>query len=118
MGNLTKQKYYNLLSHALFFWYPGYADNGNGTAMDAARFGVPTLSNDYPAMRCLNEFAHLSMKFMDGFSITKSAVALQNMQENAQLWADQLPSAEELSLATIDHTWRDVYQTVKQIVGW
>ncbi|MBQ9709690.1 MAG: glycosyltransferase, partial [Clostridia bacterium] len=55
MGNMSKEKYHNVLKYAKYFLHPGCADNGNGTAFDAAMLGVPTLSCDDPAMRNMDE---------------------------------------------------------------
>ncbi|WP_331654725.1 hypothetical protein, partial [Anaerosporobacter sp.] len=66
-GNMNKNKYLNILSNARFFMHPGFTDNGNMTAIDAAFLGVPTITSDYPAMRYYETYMQLNMRFFNPF---------------------------------------------------
>lgn len=117
-GNLDKQAYLSCLKHARFLLHPGYGDNGNGTTFDAACMGVPTLSNDYPAMRDLADFCQIPVAFMDAFDEKKMALALLDMEKHAAQHAAQIPSVEVLSSATISHTRYALYREIRRIVGF
>lgn len=117
-GNMTKQAYLSCLKHARFLLHPGYGDNGNGTTFDAACMGVPTLSNDYPAMRDLADFCHIPVVFMDAFDEKKMALALLDMEKRAAQLAAQIPPVEVLRTATISHTRHALYSEIRRIVGF
>lgn len=117
-GNMDKQAYLSCLKHARFLLHPGYADNGNITAFDAACMGVPTLSNDYPAMRDLANFCHIPVTFMDAFDEKKMALALLDMEKHAAQLAAQIPPVEVLRTATISHTRYALYREIRRIVGF
>lgn len=117
-GNMDKQSYLSCLKHARFLLHPGYGDNGNGTTFDAACMGVPTLSNDYPAMRDLADFCHIPVAFMDAFDEKKMALALLNMEKHAAQLAAQIPPVEVLRTATISHTRHALYSEIRRIVGF
>lgn len=117
-GNMDKQAYLSCLKHARFLLHPGYGDNGNGTTFDAACMGVPTLSNDYPAMRDLADFCHIPVAFMDAFDEKKMALALLDMEKHAARLAAQIPPVEVLRTATISHTRYALYSEIRRIVGF
>ena len=117
-GNMEKKVYLSYLKHAMFLLHPGYGDNGNGTTFDAACMGVPTLSNDYPAMRDLADFCHIPVAFMDAFDEKKMALALLDMEKHAAQLASQIPSVEVLRTATISHARYALYREIRRIVGF
>lgn len=116
-GELPKINYQQLLSHAAFVFHPGYGDNGNGTAVDAAGMGIPTLSSDYPAMHYLAEFMGMPMQYMNPFRTESMAEALLDMEKNHEIYSQALPSREKL----MEHDYRAqgeaLYQIIKQVVG-
>lgn len=105
-GNLPKAQYQQLLAGARFFFHPGFADNGNGTAFDAAWLGVPTLSNDYRPMRYYDEQMGLGMRFFqidDGESVVS---ALHEAQRDAAAFSAGVPSREALRRFTVEDPQR------------
>lgn len=114
LGNLTKQEYYGLLNKAQFFFHPGYGDNGNGGAFDAAFLGVRTISSDYPAMREIDSQMGLGMCFFNGRDDEDAASALL-MAEKGYNNTD-MPSKEELIHFTIEDKLlcKNVYDIIKE----
>lgn len=115
-GNLPKIKYIFLLQNAKFLLHPGYADNGNGTAFDAAMLGVPTVSSDYPAMRNMNNIINLGISFFDRKSPDDLAALLFEIQSNSEKFKKRVPANEELSKFTIQNEdlCNEIYKTIKK----
>ena len=115
-GNMNKNKYLNVLSNAKFFMHPGFTDNGNMTAVDAAFLGVPTMSSDYPAMRYYETYMQLNIKFFDPFKPKELKELLFDMEKNYERYKKMLPSPEHLREFTIEKTYYSLYNTVKNII--
>ena len=112
---MPKNQYYAVLQNAKFVMHPGFTDNGNMTAIDAAFLKVPTITSDYPAMRYYEETMHLNMKFFDPFNSKELKNLLFYMEENHADLSNRLPSSEELEKYTIRHTYIQIYNTVKDV---
>ena len=115
-GNMSKNKYLNILGKAKFFMHPGFTDNGNMTAIDAAFLGVPTITSDYPAMRYYEEYMHLNMRFFNPFKPNELKQLLFDMEENHEKYKAMLPPSDRLREFTIEKTYRSLYNTVKNII--
>lgn len=102
MGNLPKVRYEQVLAGAKFFFHPGYGDNGNMTAFDAAWKGVPTLSNDYKVMRYYEEYLHLGIVFFDSTDEDSITQALQYGEAHHEAMAQSLPSRDTLFEYTVE----------------
>lgn len=114
-GNMDKAKYYSILKGAKFMMHPGYADNGNGTVIDAAFMRVPAISSDYPAMRYIENKMDLNIKFFDPFNSRQLAELLLQMETEHELQREKLPSVECLERYTIKHTYEEVYRVIKEV---
>lgn len=114
-GNMDKKKYYSVLKGACFFMHPGFTDNGNMTAIDAAFLRVPTITSDYPAMRYYEEKMGLNMKFFNPFNPKELADLLLQMDDEYKVQMQKLPSYECLERYTIEHTYKELYDTIKDI---
>lgn len=114
-GNMDKKKYYSVLKGAKFFMHPGFTDNGNMTAIDAAFLRVPTISSDYPAMRYYEDKMQLNMRFFDPFDSKELAKLLLEMESESDEQKAKLPLSECLKQYTINHTYKELYDTVKDI---
>lgn len=117
-GNMNKNKYYSILKGACFFMHPGFTDNGNMTAIDAAFLRVPTITSDYPAMRYYEEKMHLNMRFFNPFSSKELTELLLEMEGEHEMQKEKLPSYENLEKYTINHTYKELYDTVKDIFNF
>ena len=116
-GNLPKVQYTKILQRAKFVFHPGYADNGNGTAIDAASLGVPTVCSDYPAMHYISDYTGINAHFFDPFDEDSICEALQAAENNYEEYAAQVPSRDELKQFTVDGTYREIYRIVRSLVG-
>ena len=113
-GNMKKSTYTDVLAKACFIFHPGYGDNGNGTAIDAAGVGVPALSSDYPAMRYLADFMGLSFHYMSAFEPDSMAKALMDMEANYEAYARELPSREQLAERNYRAQGARLYEALKR----
>lgn len=82
MGDLPDARFRRLLAGATFLWHPGLLDNGTFSVLEAAQFGVPSLSSDYPAMHELAEQFHLPLEFSDPRLARDMAAKLKWMELN------------------------------------
>lgn len=114
-GNMDKDKYYRVLKHAKYFMHPGFIDNGNMTAIDAAFLGVPTISGDYPAMRYYEDTMHLNMRFFHPFEVKELSNLLMSMEKDYEKYAELLPKPEELEKYTVNFSYRQIFETVMDI---
>ena len=117
VGNLKKDRYFTLLKNARFFFHPGYADNGNMAFLDAASFGVPTLSHDYPAMRYSADFTGIPVHFMNAFEQKCILAGIEYMENHRDELAARLPSVEQLQRKTVQTTWKSIYDEICAVVG-
>ena len=117
-GDLTKVNYIKILDNAKFVFHPGYGDNGTGTVIDAASFGVPSLSSDYPAMRYLAQFIEIPLQYMTPFDPELMGNALMDMGKNYLQYADLIPDREKLRKYEYRNQAEETYKCIKEIVGF
>ena len=95
--------------------HPGFIDNGNMTAIEAAFLGVPTITGDYPAMRYYEETMKLNMLFFNPFQAKELSRLLIIMEDDYKKRAKLLPKAEVLEQYTIKHTYKKLFNTIVNI---
>lgn len=119
MGEMPKGSYERVLENAAFFFHPGTADNGNMTAYDAAVRGVPTISNDYQAMRYYEDVLHLNIRFFDVMDEDSVAQALLEAERDKDSMAQNLPSREELFKHSVycDECANEIYGSIVRESG-
>lgn len=117
LGELPKEQYIRLLEKAKFVFHPGYAGNGNGAVIDAACLGVPSISSDHPAMHYIDDKTGIHMHYFDPFDSGDMTEALFAAEEHATDYAALLPPAEMLKKHTVEGTYRELYQVVKEVAG-
>lgn len=112
MGELPDTQYRNLLAQAGFLWHAGRIDNGTFSVIEAACFGVPALSSDYPAMREIDKQFSLNMLWMDPDSPKNMAQQLKKMELEAIFRRSFLPGEVQLSAQRVEsHAaayWKEV----------
>ena len=112
LGELQDNKYRQLLSQARFLWHAGRIDNGTFSVIEAACFGVPSLSSDYPAMREIDQQFSLNMAWMNPHSPKNMASQLKCMELEAMGRQALLPDEVQLCAQRIDkHAgayWKEV----------
>lgn len=116
MGNLPKNQYLDLLKRAKFTFHPGYGDNGNGAAVDAACLGVPTVCSDYPAMRYMDEYISLGAHFFDPFDANSIGGALMEAEEKWESYRQGVPSKDKLKEYTVEGKYQEMYEIVRKTV--
>lgn len=109
---MSKEQYFSVLKNARFFMHPGFADNGNMTAIDAAFLGVPTITSDYPAMRYYEETMQLNMRFFSPFKVKELSELLMKMESDYEKQARLLPTVDELEKYTVKYTYKNLFHTV------
>ena len=119
LGYMKKEKYIGILKNAQFLFHPGYADNGNGTAFDAAMLGVPCLSSDYEAMRNMNRVCDLSILFFRYDDVEEISAALYFAEKNQNIMKRQLPCREILKKHTIQDSilCNKIYENLLSYLG-
>ena len=117
LGNLPKEEYWNVLQKAKFVFHPGYADNGNGTAIDAACLNVPTVCSDYPAMRYIDSYCNLNAHFFDPFDEYSIKDALIDAERNWNIYKNALPTIEQLKKITVEDSYKELYSTLRDVIG-
>lgn len=115
-GNLPKEYYTQLLQEAKFVFHPGYGDNGNGTAIDAACLGVPTICSDYPAMRYIDSYVGLNAHFFDPFDEDSICLALQDGEISCAEYAKLIPAREQLKRFTVEGKYSEVYEIIYKVM--
>lgn len=112
MGELPDVQYRHLLAQASFLWHAGRIDNGTFSVIEAACFGVPALSSDYPSMREIDKQFSLNMLWMDPDSPRNMAQQLKKMEFDAIDRRIGLPSEAQLSAQRIENHatayWKEV----------
>ncbi|WP_245451731.1 glycosyltransferase [Mesorhizobium waimense] len=82
LGELSDEAYRRELSASAFLWHPTELDNGTFSIIEAAHYGVPSLSSDYPAMREMDRQFQLGLSFMDQEDPEDMAAQLHAMEVN------------------------------------
>lgn len=117
MGYQTEDVYRKLIQDAAFLIHPGFADNGNGGAIDAACFGVPTLSNDYPAMQYLSDYANIDCQFTDFNDADKASDELIWMEQHFPEKRKKL-NYDKIKEHAADNTEEELYNAVSENIGF
>lgn len=115
-GNLPKKSYLTKLRDASFLLHGGIIDNGNGSVVDAAVLGVPSISSRYPAMEYMNDELHLNLHFFDPSKPSSLALQLAEAERSSEEWQNAVPTREQLSSHMLDAIYMDVFQTIRQII--
>lgn len=113
-GDLPDGSYAEVLAGARFLWHPGKIDNGTFSVVEAAYFGVCSLSSDYPAMREMDEVFKLGLVWMTPDSPREMAEKLKYMEQSSvEVSRRSPPSGEdyeaEFSIASNQY-WNEIRQ--------
>lgn len=116
VGELSEASYRQKLSSAAFLWHPAELDNGTFSVIEAAHFGVPSLSSDYPAMREIEEQFKLGLNFMDQRSADNMAAQLHSMEVNLVDKDRAVVAAESLATQSIDRLASAYWKVVREFI--
>lgn len=117
-GNLPESSYKQILRNAQFLFHPGYGDNDNGAIMDAISVGVPALSSDYPAMHYMADFIGVELQTVTPFAAEKIAASLKEMELNRQKYVQKIPDYSILKNADYRSQEENLYNCVKEFIGF
>jgi len=114
LGNLSDMNYQLQLEACSFLWHAGRIDNGTFSVVEAAHFGVPSLSSDYPAMREMNEQFKLNLNWMDPYNPEDMATQLKKMEVEESILRLRVPSAKSLSSQSLEKLSAAYWEAVKE----
>ena len=111
-GFVTDYKRNELLYNARFLLHPVKVDNGTFSVIEAAYMGVPSLSNDYPQMRFLDEKFKLNLGFADFDNPRNTAKLIKYYENNYKSIVERLPQVSYLESFAPDKLAEDYYRKV------
>lgn len=114
LGELPDKSYQAQLAGAGFLWHAGRIDNGTFSVVEAAHFGVPALSSDYPAMREINTQFNLNLTWMDPNRPKSMAVQLKWIEKNTEAARSALPGKDVLQRQAIEELAMDYWKVVRE----
>lgn len=114
LGELPEILYQRVLKESAFLWHAGRIDNGTFSVIEAAYWGVPALSSDYPAMREIDCQFALNLTWMDADSPLNMANQLKKMEASASLIKASLPSRAQLATESLEHHASTYWAALKE----
>lgn len=75
-GEVTDERYVQLLRDAEFLWHNVIADNGTYSIIEAACLGVPSVSSNYPQVKEICDLLQLNVRYFDPYDVQLTAQAL------------------------------------------
>ncbi|MGX9431737.1 MULTISPECIES: glycosyltransferase family protein [Bradyrhizobium] len=109
-GDLPDPVYRRKLRDAAFLWHPGLIDNGTFSVVEAASFGVPALSSDYPTMREIDRQFELDLTWSDPNDPVDMASKLKRM-ETAQR---STPRPEVFARHSLEQSAAEYWQVIQE----
>ena len=98
----------------LSFGIPQRSTTAHFPSLEAAHFGVPALSSDYPAMREIDVQFALRLTWMDQDDPEDMARQLKHMEEDLETPRRHLPRAEELASHAFDKHGGAYWSVIKE----
>jgi glycosyltransferase involved in cell wall biosynthesis len=112
-GDLSDPHYKRKLRNGAFLWHAAQIDNGTFSVVEAAQFGVPSLSSQYPAMKEIDQQFHLHLFWMDPNNSHNMAQQLKFMEDN--LDAIKAKSAKRINhLTQINYAETQYWKVIKE----
>lgn len=104
VGYSSNVEYVRILQQASFTLHGNSYDNGSFSVIEAAYFGVPSVSTQYPAMEYINQRFNLNLLFCDANDYKDIAAKIKEMETNLLNYKNKLPSKDYLS----KYNWENV----------
>jgi len=89
-GELSDHLYKTKLKNSAFLCHSTLIDNGTFSVIEAAQYGIPSLSTDYPPMREINERFDLDLTWMDGTNPKHMAHQLKEMEQQYMILKEKM----------------------------
>ncbi|WP_245271411.1 glycosyltransferase [Mesorhizobium sp. LSJC264A00] len=116
LGELSDEAYRRELAAAAFLWHPTELDNGTFSVIEAAHYGVPSLSSDYPAMREMDGQFQLGLSFMDQEDPEDMAAQLHEMELNLAERRHSLATEKHLEEQGVEHLASSYWRVVRELI--
>lgn len=116
LGELSDADYRKELSDAAFLWHPAELDNGTFSVIEAAHFGVPSLSSDYPAMREIDQQFKLGLSFMNQDDPEQMAAQLHSMEISLAERQNGLASSEQLASQSVSLLAPKYWKVIREFI--
>lgn len=116
LGELSDEAYRRELASSAFLWHPTEQDNGTFAVVEAAHYGVPALSSDYPAMREMDRQFHLGLSFMDRENPEDMAFQLHAMELSVAERRHAVASEEKLASQSVARLAPSYWHVVREFV--
>jgi len=114
LGELPDYEYQSVLHDSAFLWHAGRVDNGTFSVIEAAYFGVPSLSSDYPAMREIDAQFSLGLTWMNSDDYQGMAQKLKEMEMTLTSKIAILPTQERLSEQHVDRLGGHYWEVIRE----
>lgn len=114
LGEVSDSEYRSVLANANFVWHAGRIDNGTFSVVEAASFGVPALSSDYPAMREMDSQFDLHLSWMDPGDYMEMARKLKEMELTYLSKKALLPSPEHLAEQGVERLAGEYWGVIRE----
>ncbi len=114
LGEVRYEAYLRQLSGATFLWHTSRLDNGTFAMIEAAHFGVPTLSSDYPAIREEAAQFGLQPEWIDQVDPRAMAQQLKRMENEGQAARDRMPTFDKLAENSVENLAPAYWKAIRE----
>jgi len=115
-GSLKQHAYFEAVAGAKFVWHPTIIDNGTFCVIEAAYYGIPALSSDYPQMRYINDRFHLNIQFCDANNAKNMAAQLKQMEDQYSQIAKTLPDKTYLEQFSDKQLAPEIWSIIRKLI--
>ncbi|MEI7374904.1 glycosyltransferase [Dickeya chrysanthemi] len=115
-GNLSDYEYKLVLKSSEFLLHSANGDNGTFSVVEAAFYGVPSLSNFYPAIDEMNKNYNLNLSYFNVFDEHDFANKIKNMELSSSTLKQNLPTVESLKNHTYENYAVNYWAEVKGLL--
>jgi glycosyltransferase involved in cell wall biosynthesis len=115
LGELSDSIYQKKLAQSQFLWHPARIDNGTFSVVEAAQFGIPALSSDYPPMREIDTQFKLNLTWMNPHHPLQMAQQLKRMEsQRVDAVPVQLPDASHFKDYAVGNLASQYWEVLRQ----
>ncbi|PVZ87145.1 glycosytransferase [Serratia sp. S1B] len=115
-GNLPDDEYKSLLKSSEFLLHSANGDNGTFSVVEAAFYGIPSLSNFYPAIDEMNKNYNLGLSYFNVSDKYETALEIKNMELNSSRAKLKLPSIDSLKKHTYEKHAAKYWEELKDLL--
>lgn len=108
-GLMNKQEYVTTLASAKFLLHTAIYDNGTYSVLEAAYYGIPSLSSDYPQMQFLDTKMNLNLTFFNFSKPHDLAKKIKQLESKKTT----LPNKKSLDSYSWENLAQEFWDTLK-----